>query len=71
MNTNYFFPGFDHCVVQLKKYIQAYKVFTILLTDGRIVHYQPQNVTDFQNWLLQHGIEDLRSPVGNTMLTGN
>ncbi|MCE6989386.1 hypothetical protein [Dyadobacter sp. CY323] len=61
MNTNYYFPGFEFCVVQLRRYIHAYQVFTILLTDGRIVHYQPQNVAEFHNWLLQHQIEDLRT----------
>lgn len=68
MKTNYFFPGFEYCVVQIKKYIHAYEVFTILLSDGRIVHYQPQNVTDFRNWLLQHQIEDLRSSTLNNIL---
>jgi hypothetical protein len=61
MKTAYFFPGFEHCVVQLRKYIQAYQVFTILLTDGRIVHHQPQNVTEFHNWLLLHEVENLRN----------
>jgi hypothetical protein len=68
MSTNYFFPGFDFCIVQLRKFIQAYEVFTIMLTDGRIVHYQPQNVTDFRNWLLQHDVEDLRSSIVNKMV---
>jgi hypothetical protein len=63
MKTNYFFPEFEYCIVQLKKYIHACTVFTILLTDGRIVHHQPSNVTDFQDWLLQHGIENLRETV--------
>ncbi|TLU99389.1 hypothetical protein [Dyadobacter luticola] len=65
MKTNYFFPEFDYCIVQLKRFIHAYKVFTILLTDGRIVHHQPQNVSDFHKWLVQHGIEDLRAPAMN------
>ena len=60
MKTNYFFPGFEHCILQLRKYIHAYQVFTIMLKDGRIIHFQPQNVKDFHNWLLQHQIEDLR-----------
>jgi hypothetical protein len=68
MKTNYFFPGFDFCIVQLRKYIHAYEVFTILLTDGRIVHHQPQNVTEFRNWLSQHQVEDLRLSVGSQMV---
>ena len=66
MATNYYFPGFEFCVDQLKKFIQAFEVFTIMLTNGHIVHYQPQNVSDFRNWLMQHEVEDLRLSYINT-----
>jgi len=56
-----FYPGFEHDVQQVKRFLQAYWAFTILLADGRIVHYEPENNLDFHQWLVRNGVKDVRS----------
>lgn len=51
--------GFDHEAVDLKKYIEASGLFSILLKCGKIVHYIPQHAGDFRRWLTSHNICDI------------
>jgi len=58
--SNYFFPEFHYPFSHLTRFLQAGKLFTILLKDGSITHFQPANVPDFRDWLLQNQVEDLK-----------
>jgi len=59
-STSYFFPEFHYPFPHLTRFLQADKLFTILLKDGSITHFEPSNVREFKNWLTQHQIEDLK-----------
>jgi len=53
------YPGFDFVPSDLSKFIQAGNLFTIMLTDGRIIHFEPEDGSAFLYWLQYFDIEDL------------
>jgi len=55
------YPAFEHSADTLKRYIEAAGIFTILLKDGTITHYFPENVIEFRSWLEKHNIQDVRA----------
>ena len=59
MNGSY--PNFEHTAEKLKKFLRAKGTFTILLTDKTIIHHHPKDSEDFQKWLAENEIEDLRN----------
>lgn len=65
--SNYFFPEFHYPFSHLARFLQADKLFTILLKDGSITHFQPNNVPDFRNWLVQNHVEDLKASFINRL----
>ncbi len=56
MTPNATYTGFDHEAGDLKKYIEASGLFSLLLKCGKIVHYTPQHADDFRRWLTSHHI---------------
>ncbi|MBZ4192511.1 hypothetical protein [Niabella beijingensis] len=58
MKNNY--SGFEYTGEQLYKYVRASGIFTIMLVDGRIVHFVPDNEAEFAEWLRQQGVSDIR-----------
>ncbi|WP_255720889.1 hypothetical protein [Dyadobacter sp. CY261] len=36
-----------------------------MLTNGAIIHHQPEHALDFQRWLNHHKIEDIRVSIRN------
>jgi len=59
--NNNFYPGFGYDVQQVKRFLQAFRAFTIPLVNGNIVHYEPENNMDFHQLLVRHGAKDVRS----------
>lgn len=59
------FPGFEYSSDKLTRYIEATGLFSILLKSGEIVHYKPDNPTDFRNWLAEMGLTDIRKEAKN------
>ncbi|ANH79989.1 hypothetical protein A8C56_02465 [Niabella ginsenosidivorans] len=55
------FPGFEHAPDELTKYIEAFGIFTILLRNGSVVHYNPDDTNAFRYWLNRHKIIDIRT----------
>lgn len=53
------YPNFKYKAKQLRKYLGASSVVTLLLTDGRIVHFTPEDITDFLKWLSTHNVENI------------
>lgn len=59
------FPGFEYSPDNLIRDIEACGIFTILLKGGEIVHFKPDNPTDFRKWLVELGLTDIRKEVNN------
>ena len=55
-----YFPGFDYPASDLLKFIAAAEFFTIMLKNGEIVHFATADPTEFQDWLLQNNVKDIR-----------
>lgn len=58
--TKPYFAGFEYHSHEVCKFLQSYSTFTLMLTNGAIIHHQPEHATDFQSWLDHHKIEDIR-----------
>ncbi|SDM84121.1 hypothetical protein [Pedobacter antarcticus] len=55
-----YFTGFDYAPDMLSKFIAAGDIFTIMLKDGNIVHYTPENKELFKKWLQDHNVTNIR-----------
>ncbi|WP_300601980.1 hypothetical protein [Niabella sp.] len=53
------FPGFEYTSSELKKFVFASEIFSLMLSSGNVVHFKPEDVTAFAKWLMQHGIEEI------------
>jgi hypothetical protein len=60
MIPNPTYPNFDHSASEIKKYIEASSIFSILLTNGEIVHHTPVQVDEFREWLTSHKVTKIR-----------
>lgn len=58
-NSQKDYPGLFACATELVRFIDAGDVFIILLADGRIIHFKPNNSEGFRLWLGNHNITDL------------
>lgn len=58
LDTHY--HDFSYTSDQIEKFVQTGTVFTLLLTDGSIVHFFPSSPATFKDWLLAHSVKDLR-----------
>jgi hypothetical protein len=58
--TTSHYAGFEHQSTEIRKFLQTYGTFTLMLRNGAIIHYQPEHALDFQRWLNHHQIEDIR-----------
>jgi hypothetical protein len=67
--SSHVFPGFNHPSPELVRFLQADKLFTILLKDGTVVHFEPANTGAFKKWLLWHKIEDVKDAARKTTST--
>lgn len=59
-NNEESYPGFEHPSCLLSKFHTAGDIFTILLKDGSIIHYTPNDLDTFKEWLLKNGVSDIR-----------
>jgi hypothetical protein len=67
--SSHFFPEFRHPSPELIRFLQADKLFTILLKDGTVIHFEPSNTREFKKWLLCHKIEDVKDSARKTRST--
>ena len=63
--TKPYFAGFEYHSNEICKFLQTYSTFTLMLTNGAIIHHQPEHAMDFQRWLNHHQIEDIRVSIRN------
>lgn len=64
MSANSRYPGFDYPASELFKFLAASDFFTIMLKDGRIIHFTPDDANSFQHWLRLNKIIDMRTERG-------
>lgn len=50
--------GFAYPAHKIKRYISNLELFTLLLTDGKIVHYIAADAEAFKRWLVSNKIPD-------------
>ena len=55
------YPGFEHPVSSLSKFICAGNLFTIMLKNGKIIHSTPIDKDSFMQWLLNNQVTDIKS----------
>jgi hypothetical protein len=55
------YPALAYKADMLVKYHASAGLYSILLTDGRIIHFEPQDKGAFEGWLEKHGIKDMRA----------
>lgn len=53
------YHSFDYQAHELSKFLAVLDFFTIMLKDGRIVHFTPSCADSFRKWLLDHNIIDI------------
>lgn len=58
------YRGFEYSAKELYKFIAVSDFFTIMLNDGRIIHYTAQDYQSFHQWLLDNKIKDIRKEDG-------
>lgn len=56
------YEGFEHSITEVKKYIRAGDIFTILLKDKRIIHHtiDIKEAGLFEKWLTAHNIVNIK-----------
>ena len=64
MAVNNRYPGFEHPASDLSKFLAASDFFTIMLKDGGIIHFTPDDAKSFRHWLLLNKIIDMRTENG-------
>lgn len=55
------YPDFPYAANELVKFIATAEVTSIMLKNGEIVHYSPQNTELFTGWLRGNKVIDLRA----------
>jgi hypothetical protein len=64
MSANGRYSGFDYSASELSKFLAAADFFTIMLKNGRIIHFTPDDANSFRHWLLLNKIIGLRTEKG-------
>lgn len=60
MITERSYASFEHPIDVLTKYYASSSgLFTIMLSNGLIIHFEPDDSHDFANWLNNHKIENI------------
>ncbi|MDB5156050.1 MAG: hypothetical protein JWR50_757 [Mucilaginibacter sp.] len=54
------YPNFEYKAGELNKYIATAQMITIMLKNGEIIHYFPENTPSFLQWLCDHHIKDIK-----------
>ena len=61
MPANNRYPGFEYPAKELLKFLAALDFFTIMLIDGTIIHFTPDDANSFRHWLLLNKVTDMRN----------
>jgi hypothetical protein len=61
MSNSKTFPGFEHPASLIKRYACTIGIFTMLLTDGNIISFEPKDTEGFRQWLNDHNVKDMKT----------
>lgn len=64
MSANSRYSEFGYLASELSKFLAASDFFTIMLKDGRIIHFTPDDANSFRHWLLLNEVIDMRTEKG-------
>lgn len=59
--ANNIYPAFQFPASELSAFAVASNIFTISLKNREIIHFHPDDVQDFHNWLMVNGIRDIQT----------
>jgi hypothetical protein len=57
--NNDIFPDFPYRAIEVVRFIQSKELFTCMLSNGRVVHFCPDDVALFRRWLIENGVKDI------------
>lgn len=60
MEAATYFSNFKYSASEVFKYIHILKDFTLMLNDGDIVKFTPDDECAFKNWLDCNGVQNMR-----------
>lgn len=60
MNITNQYPDFEYRANELSKFLTAADMVTIMLKNGSIIHYTPENLPAFLRWLHDNRVQDLK-----------
>jgi len=58
------FPGFIYAPNELQRFHEAAGIFTLLLSDDRIIHFEPEEPCLFRSWLYSYGVAAVEVTMG-------
>ncbi|QNL52218.1 hypothetical protein H8S90_11955 [Olivibacter sp. SDN3] len=61
MEAVIYFPNFEYPASEVSMYICILKDFTLMLKNGDIVKFTPDNEDTFKAWLDDNGIKNIRN----------
>lgn len=64
-----FYPEFDHPATQLSAFSLCIDVFIISLKNGEIVHFKPNEIAHFKDWLDRFKVRDIEVDKGIPYVT--
>ncbi|MCC2598307.1 hypothetical protein [Sphingobacterium sp. FBM7-1] len=60
MAASIYFPNFEYSASEVFKYMYILKDFTLMLNDGDIVKFTPDDEDAFKKWLDDNGVQNIR-----------
>ena len=64
MGTGNKYPEFNYAANELSAYTMSVGIFIISLKNADIIHFEPNDVTAFEKWLVRNEIRDIRKDRG-------
>lgn len=61
MSNTKTFPGFEFPANLIRRYACAIGIFTMLLSDGTIINYEPNDADAFKRWLNENHVADMQA----------
>lgn len=60
-NVNNTYPALEFPASELSAFGFIYNFFSISLKNGTIIHFTPDDMQSFYDWLISHGVRDIRA----------
>jgi hypothetical protein len=57
--TKLSYPKFAYTANELSAFTFSFDTFTILLKEGGVINYKPENVNKFRQWLIDNNVRDI------------